>query len=259
MDILYCLADAAQPLALHEISRQTGLNKATASRLLRSLANREMVSLSQNSGHYGLGLGVLRLSHGVIGAADIRQAARAPMERLAAFTEETVGLGILANDCHVYIDQVQSPRELRCVFPIGLPVPLYAGAGPRAILAYLPQDVQQRIIARTEFTQLTETTATNPEDLEQRLAHVRTTGVAVGLGERVAGIATMAAPVLDHRGYPVGELTVMAPRERFGPEERTGWSEPLRRAAEAVSAQLGYPHFATVRATPEASAAAGVL
>ncbi|MEK7215221.1 MAG: IclR family transcriptional regulator C-terminal domain-containing protein, partial [Chloroflexota bacterium] len=92
---------------------------------------------------------------------------------------------------------MQSPHGLRCVFPIGLPVPLYAGAGPRAILAHLPEDVQQRIIARTEFIQLTESTAANPEDLEQRLAQVRTTGVAVDLGERVAGIATMAAPVLD--------------------------------------------------------------
>lgn len=240
LDILFCLADDAKPLSLVDISQRTGLDKSTTLRLLRALGARGMVKASEESGRYRLGLAVLALSGGVIGAADLRSVARPYMQQLHGLATETVALAVLADGARVFVSQIESQHELRWVVQVGQRVPLHLGAAAKVMLAFLPEAEQERIIRRTDFTQMTPSSPSSAADLRRQLSEVRASGVAVGLGERISGITAVAAPIFDYTGRVVASLTVCGAQERFDSEAVDRIREPLIAAAQSISRQLGH-------------------
>ncbi len=241
LEVLFALADMGAPAGLAEIARQTGLDKATAYRLLRALARRQLVRPTDQAGQYTLGYGVLRLSSAILGGADLRAVARPFMRRLRDATQETIALSVLVNDERVYVDQLQSPHELRWTVTIGESAPLYAGAAAKAILSFLPQDEQERILAQTTLVPLTPNTPRTPEELRRHIQETRTAGYSIARGERVSrgGIA-IAAPIFDDTGRPIGALTVCVPSDRFGEAEMRRFCPELLEATRQISVHLGY-------------------
>lgn len=240
LDVLFYLADVGTPAALVEIANGTGLDKATVYRLLHAMRVRDLVHPAEEPGRYVLGLGVLRLSSAVLGGVDIRSVARPFMRQLCEMCAETLVLSILTGDRRVFIDQVESPNEVRWVAHIGQSAPLSAGSTSKAILAFLPEEERQAILGRTPFVAETPRSPKSAEELGQQLAEVRRDGVAYALGERVAGIAGMSAPIFDHSGRPIGALTIGGPSHRFDLANEERLQKALLAATRDISAQLGY-------------------
>jgi DNA-binding IclR family transcriptional regulator len=61
----------------------------------------------------------------------------------------------------------------------------------------------------------------------------------VSFGERDASAGSVAAPVFDHNGHPVGVLSVSGPVERFSAEVAQS-SSALLQATRQLSRRLGY-------------------
>lgn len=241
VDILYCLGSAGGPLTLTEIARRTELDKATTHRLLQTLAARDLVARSEPSGRYAPGPGVLRLALGLgsRNAPDLRTLARPYMERLVELSRETVGLGMLADGQHVYIAQAESPYEVRWVIRIGLSASLQMGAGPRALLAFLPPREQEAIIQRASFEGGGEGAPHDAEELRKLLAEIRRTGVSLNLGE-LSHTAAIAVPLFGKAERPLGTLAVGGPQARVTRQVLDELRQPLLTAAQELSRQLGY-------------------
>lgn len=75
LSILFLLADSETTLSVGQIADRLGVHISTASRLLSTLAQQNVVMLTPNG--YRLGLGVLRLAHIVLGELQIRDVAPA--------------------------------------------------------------------------------------------------------------------------------------------------------------------------------------
>lgn len=241
VDILYCLGSAGGPLTLTEIARRTELDKATTHRLLQTLMARDLVARSEPSGRYAPGPGTLRLAlgFGSRNAPDLRTLARPYMERLAELIQETVGLGMLADGQHVYIAQAESPYEVRWVVPIGLSASLQIGAGPRALLAFLPQPEQEALIQRASFEDVGKGAPQDAEALRKLLIEIRRTGVSLNLGE-LSQTAAIAAPLFGRGNRPVATLAVGGPQTRVTRQVLDELREPLLLAAQELSRELGY-------------------
>jgi len=109
---------------------------------------------------------------------------------------------------------VLTPTDVVSVgYPMGRRIALHEGIG-RAALAWLPAGRAHEVLT------------TLPEDrravVEEGVAEVRRTGVAISLGEVLRGVAAVGAAVRDARGIPLAVVAVVAPEghhpERFAAE-----------------------------------------
>ena len=86
---------------------------------------------------------------------------------------------------------------------------------------------------------LTASTRTEPADLRDDLAGVRSRGFATSAGERQAGATSVAAPVFDHGGRPVASISVCGPAERLAAQADEA-AALLLAATERISLRLGH-------------------
>jgi IclR family KDG regulon transcriptional repressor len=228
LDILDCFVPGRLELSLSEISRLIDLAMSTTSRLVATLEKRGYLSRSRENQRYSLGpmiarIGALGFSH-----VDIRRIALPLMRDLNAIYDEGISLYVVQGDERICVERVESQRPLRRVINVGDRHPLTRGAAGRVLLAFLPKDRRDELLARDPFT------------AEEALATLRRNGYAVSLGEREEGVTSIAAPVQDARGEVVATLAMSGPSVRF---EGPGFDDKVaavRRHAELISAALGW-------------------
>ena len=81
-----------------EVSRELGIHKSTAYRLLTTLRDRGLVEQDAASEKYRLGFGLVLLARTVRADLDILRCARPVCERLSELTGETVTVAVLEGD-----------------------------------------------------------------------------------------------------------------------------------------------------------------
>jgi DNA-binding IclR family transcriptional regulator len=139
----------------------------------------------------------------------------------------------------VYLDQYESPQEIKMKVELGRPYPLHAGASSRAILAFMPEETRETVIANG-LERLTPETVGDPEALRRLLNDTRSTGYSTSRGERQHGAGSVAAPVLGMDGEVAGAISVCGPVSRFD-SAAVEWYVPLVcQAAAEISRSLGW-------------------
>jgi DNA-binding IclR family transcriptional regulator len=245
LDVLLLFGRQARPdLGVTEISGQLGLSKAAVHRILTSLKSRDLVSVDAQSRRYSLGPAALGLGRAYLARIDLRSMASPELAWLSAESRETATLSIRNGDSRMYGDQVGPDREVRMEVAIGVPYALHAGSSSKAFLAFLtPGEIESYLDrhARGQSTlpALTDATITDRKALVAELAKVRQRGYAVSMGERQAGAASVAAPILDQDGRPVAVISVSGPIERFR-DEVHDCAELLLQATGRLSARMGH-------------------
>jgi len=219
IDILYCLRSESAGLGVTDIASKVGLPKSTTHRLLQALENRWLVAQDQESQRYTLGMGLVALSTAVLQEKNLLLApSQGPMEKLRNISGETVSLHIVSGLERVCIRQVESPHPVRYTSEIGKPMPLYAGASGKLLLAFMPEKVIDRVIERTRLAPLTPCTITDSTVLREQLKSIRRLGYSVSFEETSPLGAAVAAPVRDERDLVIACVTIYGPRMRMGEE-----------------------------------------
>ena len=228
-----------QTLGVTEIAQALGISKAVVHRILNSLRATGFIEFEPESRRYQLGPTALDVGLAFLRHVDVRELARPVLKALSAQTQETATLSIRSEWHRIYIDQVTPPREVKMTVALGRPFPLYAGSSSKSLLAFLPQHEIDEYLERTEPQALTDLTITDIPTLRSELAQVRARGYAVSLGERQAGAGSVAAPVLDHNGYPIASMSLCGPVERFR-EDADRAAQLVTEATMQLSRQIGY-------------------
>lgn len=238
-DVLTLFGGSPDPtLGVTEIANALGLSKAVVYRILSSFRAKGFVELDEATRRYSLGPAVLHLGLAYMNRMDIQRLARPELEKLSRETDETATLSLRTGWTRVYVDQVNPERDVKMVVPIGLQMPLHAGASSKAFLAFLDADEQEEYLSR-ELDKLTSKTVTNPKTLRAQLRAIRDLGYAASLGERMEGAGSVAAPVFGHDGTPVAVISVCGPVERFK-DEADDAASLLLEATARLSRQLGH-------------------
>ncbi|MEY4754444.1 MAG: hypothetical protein RJA44_2119 [Pseudomonadota bacterium] len=234
--LLDVLASHQDPVALKQISEETGLHPSTAHRILNDLAIGRFVDRPE-AGSYRLGMRLLELGNLVKGRLDVRDAAIGPMRELHKLTLQPVNLSVRQGDEIVYIERTYNERSgMQVVRAIGGRAPLHLTSVGKLFLA---NDDPQRVrtyATRTGLAGHTRNSITELGSLERELARVRQTQVARDNEELELGVRCMAAGIYDDQGRLVAGLSISAPADRL--EE--SWSERLRDTAAQISGALGH-------------------
>jgi IclR family acetate operon transcriptional repressor len=234
--VLGVLAEASQPMGVTEIARRVGLPKSVVHYHVSVLVRNRYVEPRPDR-RYGLGYAALRLGRGGYSNLELRGRALPHLRTLHHDTWETVALCALVGRERVFVDQLVSPQEIALTVELGRPLPLYAGASGRIILAYLPEDTREAVLAQP-LERLTPGTVVDPARLRSLLEAVREAGVAVSRSERQPGGASIAAPVFDNHGV-AGAMSVCGPEYRFDEASVDRFRAPLVLAAGELSRELG--------------------
>ncbi|AMM21935.1 hypothetical protein AX769_19540 [Frondihabitans sp. PAMC 28766] len=233
-DVLLLFGHASGPLGVTEIARTLGLNKTVVHRILQSLTSRSLTQNALHSSSYVLGPAAIGLGSRALGQVDVRRLAAPILRKLRDDTNETSTLSVLAGHSRIYVDQYESPQEVKMVVDIGPRLPLHSGASSRSILAFLgaqfvAEAVEQLASEAPEFDE---------KAYRDRLETVRAEGYAVSLNERNTGAASIAAPFFDSAGNVIGSISSSGPVARYA-QTQSEHIQQVVDAAAAITALLG--------------------
>jgi DNA-binding IclR family transcriptional regulator len=186
-----------------------------------------------------LGVDLIAIGQAVEDALDVRAIARAGLQRLSASTSETAYFCVRDGHRAACIESVDGLQTRTAELPIGGSLPLHQGAGPRAILAHLPETFRQRYIAALQSFGANPATGAQVRELGSELDAIRSAGYAITDGDVLPGVYSCAAPVRDHRGDVIGSISLSGLSSRTEPL-RLEFGSLVRQEALLVSAELGH-------------------
>lgn len=238
--VLSTLAQNSREMGVTEIAATLNVYPSVVSRLLATLKKHRLVRQNPQTLKYLLGTGILELSVAVMDSIDLTMVSRPALEELGRLTNETVCLVVIDGAHGVCLQRVDSPHGVGIRSRVGWREPLHACAVGKALLAYLPDNDVDRIIADFGLPPRTPNTIVDPDAFREHLKEVRLRGYAVDDEEAEIGIRCIGAPVFNHMGQPVAAVGISGPAFRTPVEKLIGWSGILLDNAAEISQKLGY-------------------
>jgi len=237
--VLLLFSSSAEPnLGVTQIANRLGLSKAVVHRILTALRNKGFVEFDPASRRYSLGPIIMSLGLTYLQQLDVRKVALPELSDLSRSTNETTTLSVRSGSRRVYVDQVTPLREVLMSVKLGVAYPLHAGASSKAFLAFLPDEEIEHYLA-SPLDKLTASTVTDRRKLRRELAQIAQRGWATSVGERQVGAASVAAPILDYRDYPVAVVSVCGPADRMT-AAMDSCAQDLIACASRISRQMGH-------------------
>lgn len=227
--VLDCLADERE-LGVAEIARRLGIAKSSAHRILLTLAAAGYVQRVSETRRYRLGLRLHELGELVASRSQLRDYALPLLESLRTQTGETVHLAIPEGSQMFYVERLESYQGLRFSSRVGRMRPIYLTSSGKAVSAFNPEVAEAAIAAG--FVPRTPRTIRNKTQFLRCLAETRERGYAYSVEEDELGLASVAAPVLDHTGKARAAISVAGPVTRM---LRTGIDQVARHVKAAAT------------------------
>jgi DNA-binding IclR family transcriptional regulator len=227
----------ATPRRLSEVLDEP---RTTIYRLLGSLEAVDLVEPGSQPGSYRLGWKLMRLGAAVVERLDERRLALPAMERIRERLGETVFLFVRRGDDAVCIERLEGVRVQSPALRVGDTLPLHAGAGPRALLAWEPREEWEAYVRGRKLEALTERTPATRRSLFRELEQTVVCGYAVGDEDATPGIATLAMPVFDYTNRVRAALAVGGIKSLVLGDDRDEILLLLGVGAREISTALGH-------------------
>jgi IclR family pca regulon transcriptional regulator len=227
-----------QEWSLMELSRRSGLHKATTYRFIKTLGAMGFV-LQGPDGKYSLGPSVFQMAYVWLSYARLADIARPHVEALTAATDATSGLTLWNGEGALVIVYVPTPHAFKPVPTLGDTFTDLASAHMKVLLAYGPEERRYRAL-QDPIRQLTPFTLTQPEAVAAELGRVAQEGVAYDAQQLLTGVCGLSVPIWDYSGEVRASLGIAVPETRFGPSDVRRYIAELKRIAADLSFDLGY-------------------
>ncbi|MCR2824879.1 IclR family transcriptional regulator [Microbacterium sp. zg.Y909] len=192
-------------LGVSELARHANLPKSTVSRIAGELVEQGM--LDREGDTFYLGARLFEFGQTVAEPRKLRHFAYPVMAGLRDLTSQSVQLAVLDGTDVVFLAIARSEPAMRPHARIGGRLPAHTTAVGKAILAFSPPDVVERVI-RGGLVARTAHTITDADALSRELLHIRGAGVAAEREECVIGRSCMASPVVSPGGEPFAAISV---------------------------------------------------
>jgi len=253
LDIVLFLGRRAAPAPASAISQELGLPRSTVYHLLAVLEEHGFVVHLPNEHRYAVGLAALELGSAYSRQEPLRWIARTVLASLVAKTGQNGHFVTLDGRDVLYLLEERAPGRPSLVTEVGIRLPAHLTASGRAILSALPrQQVRALWPTRYDLTRRTESGPASLAELQTLLSAARQRGYATEDGSITAGFASVAAPVLDHKQFPVAAVALTFPADEVGESESQQLAGEVIEAAASIARQIsgrGPTSFAPTGAT----------
>jgi IclR family transcriptional regulator, pca regulon regulatory protein len=242
--ILACFRPEEPWMRLADIADRLDLSRSTTHRYLATLV--ALGYLEQGtSRRYRLGLKVMDLGMSVLNSTGLREHAHPYLEELRKQSSYTVNLAVLDGPEILFVDRMRSFRREQSQIDLGLHtgsrLPAYCTAMGKLLLAYLPENEQDELIADVKLTKRGPNTITSKKALFTELDEIQSEGFAVNDEELAPELHSIAAPVRNEAREVVAAVSLAAHTSTISLSELVDALSPhLISTADRISARLGY-------------------
>jgi DNA-binding IclR family transcriptional regulator len=205
-------------LRIADVSREIGVARSTAHRLVQMLVFHKLVVQDPNTRAYRAGPELIRLAVSVVRDIDLRAVGRPVLEQLVDELRETIHISILQGTETLFLDSIEPPRSVRVGSRTGMSLPAYATSTGKILLAGLDETRIPELYPTEVLRALTSRTLATRDDLIAELRRVRQQGYAENFGESEDEVCSIAVPIVDSTGRVRAALAMSAPPARI---ERT--------------------------------------
>lgn len=241
LDLLKAFAQKPNRFSLSELAVLTAMEKNQLYRSVKTLEAAGFLALGAD-GRYRMTELLHVLSSNTVKppSTSLPLLAAPHLDELAAQTGESVNLFVRHGDFAVCIDRRDSPHMVRLASVLGVTAPLHAGAVPKAMLAFLPESVQARVLARlADLPVYTNRTVQEPEALKRELAQIRERGYSISDEDYDASARGVGAPIFDGFGEVVAGISVGGPSFRVKRETLSVFGALVVQQAREITLRLG--------------------
>jgi IclR family transcriptional regulator, pca regulon regulatory protein len=232
--VIQAFSQRRHHLTISQVSTTTGLSRAAVRRCLYTLAKLGFAGSDDNR-HFFLRPRILALGHSYISSMPLATAAQPVLEHISHLLHESCSIATLDGVDIVYIARANVTRIMSIDLGVGSRLPAFCTSMGRAILANLPPEELETVLARVEFKRYTERTITNPAKLTQALRQIRRDGYSIIDQELEHGLRSMAVPIQNPSGKVVAALNIGAHAQRVSIQEmQTKFLPHLRAAAQEL-------------------------
>lgn len=226
-------------IGLSDLTRLSGMNKATVYRLMSELQAAGFVEQGENDRAYMLGPQVLHLAALREASVPILSVSRRILRDLSDETGETTHVSLGHEDNVQTLSHAYSPKHATRVAMDDAQVVSYHGTSSGlAILAYSDPEFVDSVLSRP-LVRHTSETCTDPEQIRADLDRFRAAGMAQTVGSFELEVHSHAVPVFGRDQRPIGGLAVAAPSSRMTPELQKTIQDALRRAGQTLTHRIG--------------------
>jgi len=239
IDVLEALARANEHgLGPSAIGQQVILDKATVTRLLRTLVEAGYVTQDDTTRRYRLTGRILWLAYRATVRLDLRTVARPHLTALRDELGETVHLAIMEDLRVVYVDKLEADNSIQLVSAIGQMMPLHSTSLGKALLAALPDEEREGKYARMDLSRRTDRTILDLAALREEIRRTQLRGYSTDDRENEPFGACVGASIVGADGRPVGAISISGPYFRIH-DRFPYFGERVRAVAAAIARQLG--------------------
>ncbi len=238
LEVIRAFTRTQPSMTLSEISRATGMTRATVRRFVLTLV-REGYAES-NDKHFSLRPKVLELGYAALSSLTFMDVAQPIMLKLANDLNESVFAAVLDGQNVVYVAKANPPERFVSIsVSVGSRAPAHAVSTGRVLIAALPEEERLKYIDDVTLEKLTAKTVTSKVKLRGLIEETRVKGWSIVDQELEIGLRSIAVPIHNKAGKVVAALNVACPSSRISPEDmRTKILLELQSASQEITASL---------------------
>ncbi|MBR1149474.1 IclR family transcriptional regulator [Bradyrhizobium sp. JYMT SZCCT0428] len=206
------LVEAGQGAQLRDLAKTINMPPSLVHRYLASLIASGLAIQNKATGLYDLGPNAIRIGASALARVDPLRLASEAMPELVAATGLTALLTVLGDRGPTIIRWERSYVPFFTTLAVGSVLPLTGSASGRAILAFTPARIRDRLIASNAPGHGDDSV----NKLAERFARIRKRGYDTTDSTVVPGLAAISAPILDLQNEAIAAVTLVGARTDVG-------------------------------------------
>src|SRR5262245_52219684 len=206
--VMRAFREQSDRLTLSDVSRITGLSRAT---VRRSLLTLEALGYAVSSGRYfSLSPQVLTLAQAYLSSSPVPRVAQSFLERVSEQLGESCSLSILHHDEVIYIARSTRKRIGSLHRDVGTHLPAHCTSMGRVLLAALSDNELDAFLAKAHLESFTRYTITDKDELRAVLEKVKRSNFCLVDEELEIDLRTLAIPIQNASGRVIAAMNVGA-------------------------------------------------
>lgn len=238
--ILNCFTHENPDYSLNELAKKLHVSKGTVHRTLLTAQKRGIIEQNSATGRYQLGMKVFEFGSIVMKRMNLRSVSKPVLEKVSEQTGETTFIVTKDGDEAVCIESVEGHNYIRSFLTVGKRMPLYVGAAPRVLLAYLSNEEIEEFLKRQKIKAWTDYTNTDSMKIWEGIDQIREKGYAVSYEDVTIGAAAVGSPIMNASGEVIGAVSISGLSKNFQGSRLEALTSIIMDASRKISQGMGF-------------------
>jgi IclR family transcriptional regulator, pca regulon regulatory protein len=224
-------------MTLSQAAQATGVSRATARRILRTLT--ELGYVVQQGRQFSLSSGILKLGFAYLATQNWIEQAAPLMRQLSEQFHESCSAAILEGTEIVYVARIPASRIMSVALAVGTRLPAFHTSLGRIQLGFLDDAELWRRLRSLRIEAYTPSTIIDVQALFDRVQEDHAQEFSIVDEELERGLRSIAVPIVDRNGQAIAALNLSTHSTRTTRNEmRERFLPNLRRVAKQLSSSV---------------------